>query len=63
MSFRDVKIVEFDKWCEKCKYYDKKESEDPCWDCLCNTVNFASNKPTKWEEKTNDLSISYKCRV
>lgn len=49
----NTKIVEFYKWCEKCKYYDKKESEDPCWDCLCDPVNVASHKPTKWEERTN----------
>lgn len=45
------KLVTFDKWCEKCKHYDKKESEDPCWDCLCNPVNVYSHKPVKWEEK------------
>ena len=45
-----MKIVEFDEWCKKCKHYEKPESEDPCWDCLCDPVNSASHKPTKWEE-------------
>lgn len=48
----NTKIVDFDKWCEKCKYYEKSESDDPCWDCLCDPVHYASHKPTKWEEKT-----------
>lgn len=45
-----MKIVEFDEWCKKCKYYDKGENEDPCFDCLCDPVKVASHKPTKYEE-------------
>ena len=44
------KLVEFDKWCERCKHFEKGESEDPCWDCLCDPVNCATHKPTKWED-------------
>ena len=51
MSNEYEKMVEFDKWCEKCKNYDKKESDDPCFDCLSDPVNYATRKPTKWEEK------------
>ena len=46
-----AKLVEFDKWCEKCKHFEKEETDDPCWDCLCDPVNHATHKPTKWEEK------------
>ena len=45
------KIVEFNEWCKLCKHYDKKESEDPCFDCLADPVNTNTHKPTKWEEK------------
>lgn len=48
--FQRAKLVRFDEWCKKCKHAEKKESEDPCWDCLCNTVNYATRKPTKWED-------------
>ena len=48
--FERTKVVEFDKFCEKCKYFEKKENEDPCWDCLCDGVNYNSHKPTKFEE-------------
>lgn len=49
--FERTKIVDFEKYCKDCKHYDKGENEDPCWDCLCNTVNWASHKPTKYEAK------------
>ena len=42
--------VRFDIWCEKCKYKDKKENEDPCWDCLTETVNQDSRKPVYFKE-------------
>ena len=45
-----VKLVEFNSWCERCKHYDKDEADDPCFDCLCDPVNVASHKPTKFEE-------------
>ena len=44
------KIVEFDEWCKKCKYYNLTEADDPCWECLCDPVNYATRKPTKYEE-------------
>ncbi len=44
------KIVEFDVYCPKCKHYKKKESEDPCWDCLCCPTNVWSTRPKYFEE-------------
>lgn len=44
------KFVEFHNWCEKCKYWEKKEEEDPCFECLENPVNIDSHKPVKFEE-------------
>lgn len=43
-------IVEMEKWCKKCKYFEKEENEDPCFDCLSDPVNYATRKPTKYEE-------------
>lgn len=44
------KIVEFHEYCEKCKYWEKSEEEDPCFECLENPVNVDSHKPVKFEE-------------
>ena len=46
-----MKEVYFDKYCKTCEHHNKKESEDPCWDCLNEPVNAESHKPIKWEEK------------
>lgn len=51
METDGMKIVDFDKYCKTCEHRDKKESEDPCWDCLNEPVNSESHKPVKWEEK------------
>lgn len=45
------KIVHFDKYCDTCKHKEVKESEEPCNECLTETVNLYSHKPVKWEEK------------
>ena len=45
------KIVEFDKYCKKCKHWEKAEKEDPCWDCLAEPVNEDSHRPMYYEEK------------
>jgi hypothetical protein len=44
------KIVEFNGWCQKCKYWEKSEAEDPCFECLENPVNVDSRRPVKYEE-------------
>lgn len=45
------KEVRFDIYCETCRHKDKKDHEDPCNECLDNTVNLHSHKPVKFEEK------------
>jgi hypothetical protein len=46
-----LKIVEFEKYCKTCAHKDKKESEDPCWDCLNEPARPESHKPKCWEGK------------
>lgn len=46
-----TKEVYFNVYCEKCAYKDKKETEDPCDECLSVPVNSNSHKPIRWEEK------------
>lgn len=53
MQGNEQKIVIFDKYCPKCKYYNKSESEDPCWECLDDPVNAWSHKPVRFEEEKN----------
>lgn len=54
MEINREKIVEFEKWCDKCVYWPLKEDEEPCWECLTNPVNEDSHKPVKFKEKVNE---------
>lgn len=47
------RIVEFYKWCPFCKYFEKKEYEDPCFDCLSIPVRENSTKPEFFAEEEN----------
>ena len=44
-------FVEFEKFCKTCKHKGKKESEQPCCECLDNPTNLNSHKPVRYEEK------------
>ena len=44
------KEVHFHDYCVKCKYYDRKEEEDPCFECLENPVILYSHKPLKFKK-------------
>lgn len=48
------KIVRFDIYCQTCKHFNKGPEQDPCYDCLGETVNTDSYKPVKWEEETKE---------
>lgn len=47
----NTKEVYYNEYCHQCKYWDKKESEDPCWDCLDTPFNYDSHKPLYFENK------------
>lgn len=47
----ELKEVYFDKYCKTCQHEKKKETEDPCYDCLAEGGNTDSHKPVHWEEK------------
>ena len=51
MNNENMKIVEFDKYCKTCQHGKKKESEDPCYECLAEPARQYSHKPLKYEEK------------
>jgi hypothetical protein len=45
------KIVKFNEWCEKCKYFKTKEEDEPCRECLQWAVNQQSHKPINYKEE------------
>lgn len=45
------KIVRFDEWCHKCEHYEEYEGDDPCNECLTDTTNVDTRKPTQFKEK------------
>lgn len=50
MQGNEMKIVDFEKYCPKCKHYKKAEWEDPCYACLDDPVNVWSHKPVNFDE-------------
>lgn len=44
-------IVEFDKWCLKCKHEKLSELKMPCFACLDEPTNINTTKPVKFEPK------------
>lgn len=44
------KEVYFDQYCKTCQHKDKKESADPCCECLYEPSNLNSHKPVRWEK-------------
>lgn len=51
MNQDGYKEVYFDQYCKTCKHFEKKEEEDPCYECLGEPINAYSHKPVYWEEK------------
>lgn len=51
-SFTDTEIiVDFDKWCPKCKHKDINSTDMPCDECLSHPVSFNSERPVNFEEE------------
>lgn len=47
----DLHLVEFDKWCKRCKYEKTNSNDEPCDTCLEFTARPDSRRPERWEEK------------
>jgi len=45
------KIVDFEKYCKECKFFnvDDSKGEEPCNSCLAEPVNENSRKPVNFE--------------
>lgn len=46
-----LRFVEFEKYCNKCKHKELKDTDEPCNTCLDNPANEDSRKPNYFEEK------------
>ena len=44
-------IVRFDEWCKKCQHAKKKDTDEPCNECLSHPVQTDSTKPLLFVEK------------
>ena len=51
MNNDGYKEVYFDQYCKTCEFNERKEEEDPCYECLAETVNLYSHKPVYWKER------------
>ena len=49
----NIKIVDFNTYCKKCRNKKLKESEKPCYECLAEPSRQYSNKPLRFEEDTS----------
>lgn len=46
----NMKIVEYEKWCPKCKHLNTPDYEDPCNECLNEPARPNSHKPVNFKE-------------
>ena len=51
MSEDILKEVRFDLYCSQCKEEKTKETDDPCNECLAESINQYSNKPIHFKKK------------
>lgn len=45
------KEVRFDLYCDRCKYKEKDDYEEPCFSCLDDPVREYSHRPINWKER------------
>lgn len=47
----DLKLVEYEKYCNTCKHKDSPDTEDPCDSCLLECAVEDSHKPVNYEKE------------
>ena len=47
----DTKEIDFRTYCNKCKYKDVEETENPCNECLAQGFNIDSRKPIRFKKE------------
>lgn len=48
---KNIKEVDYNKYCRECKHEKSEENESPCNECLEQGYNFNSHKPIRFEDK------------
>lgn len=56
----NLKIIEFDKWCKDCRYYEIEDDKYPCYYCLQDSAKLYSKKPTFFKSDTRSKRIREK---
>ena len=56
MDDEQYKEVYFHQYCKTCKWFESKDKDEPCNECLENPINLYSHKPVKWVEDENKTS-------
>lgn len=47
------KEVYFNKYCKYCIHFEKRQTDDPCYECLSYPSNEDSRKPVRFEKDPN----------
>ncbi len=55
-----MKEVYFNEYCPKCRYADKQEAEDPCYDCLTEPAMQYSHKPAQFVDSGKNIQDNAK---
>ena len=53
----DTKEIDFYKYCKTCKHKNNKESQDPCHECLNNSIGINSTKPIMYEKSQKKQGV------
>lgn len=53
ISNSENKLVRFDKYCPNCEYWNDGVEIQYCDDCLEESVREGTEKPVRYEEKSN----------
>ena len=51
MDHQSYKEVYFHEYCKSCKHEKKKETEEPCSECMSESTNLNSHKPVRYDKK------------
>lgn len=51
MDDQAYKEVYFHEYCKSCNHEKRKEHEDPCAECMSESTNLNTHRPTRYEKK------------
>ena len=51
MDIQAYKEVYYDEYCKTCKHKSVEEHDEPCNECLNESLNWNTHRPVKYEKK------------